>query len=222
MTSAVPFSSPVRSPERPGDAERAPRELMSLPGFYRDERRWRLVEIRLGGRWRPAMLTVWRRPPGSAVWVVHVTWGPENTGAWGWFLFDKNRIRPLPEPAGPAPTTAPYLGTWRDAVRVPGELAGPAGTDPTERCWCLAWLRADGAWRSVLVTARRCPAPQMPWIAHARWGEDKQAAWVIADGIALRPLTQDGPPAHAHVHADADVLPEPAGAPVPSTSGESV
>ncbi|MFI8085818.1 hypothetical protein ACIF6L_34140 [Kitasatospora sp. NPDC086009] len=242
MTSAVPFSRPVRSPERPGDAERAPRELMTLPGFYRDERRWRLVEIRLGGRWRPGLLTVWRRPPGSAVWVVHVTWGPEGTGpgeeAWGWFLFDKDRIRPLPEPTDPAPTAAPYLGTWRDAVRVPAELAGPAGTDPSERCWRLAWLRADDAWRSVLVTARRRPAPQMPWIAHARWGEDKQAGWVIADGTALRPLTQDVPVVQVDVdadaedvpgvQADADVLPEPAAAAVPSAPvmpaapGESV
>ncbi|CAN3977395.1 hypothetical protein [Kitasatospora purpeofusca] len=32
MTSAVPFSAPVRSPERTGDAQRAPRELMSLLG----------------------------------------------------------------------------------------------------------------------------------------------------------------------------------------------
>ncbi|MGV9267599.1 hypothetical protein ACWDRR_23405 [Kitasatospora sp. NPDC003701] len=193
MTSSVPFSRPVRSAESPGDAERAPRELMSLPGHYRDERRWRLVEIRLGGRWCPGMLTVWRRPPGSGVWVVHVTWGPESTGEWGWFLFDGDRIRPLPEPAGPAPAAAPYRGTWRDAVRVPAELAGPVGTDPGERCWRPAWLRAEGSWRSVLVTARRRPGPQLPWIAHVRWGEDKQAAWVIADGIALCPLPRPGP-----------------------------
>ncbi|MFF1909490.1 hypothetical protein [Kitasatospora sp. NPDC058218] len=214
MTDSVPLSTPVRSPERPGDAQRAPRELMTLPGFYRDERRWRLVEIRLGGRWLAGMLTVWRRPPGSAVWVVHVTWGPEATGSWGWFLFDRDRIRPLPEPADPAPAAAPYLGTWRDAVRVPAELAGPAGTDPADRCWRLAWLRAEGAWRSVLVTARRRPAPQMPWIAHVRWGEDKAAAWVIADGISLRPLPRSEPAADA----EAD---RPVASIAPATPGES-
>lgn len=216
MTSAVPFSNPVRSPERPGDASRAPQELMSLPGASRDVRRWHLVEIRLGGRWCPGMLTVWRRPPGSAVWVVHVTWGPESTGEWGWFLFDRDRIRPLPEPADPAPAAAPYLGTWRDAVRVPPELAGPAGTGPTERCWRLAWLRAEGSWRSVLVTARRRPAPQMPWIAQVRWGEDKAAAWVIADGIALCPLPRSEPAADV----EADTLTAPVASPAPATPGE--
>ncbi|MFE2727041.1 hypothetical protein [Kitasatospora sp. NPDC059327] len=221
MTSAVPFSSPARSPERPGDAERAPRELMSLPGASRDVRRWRLVEIRLGGRWRPGLLTVWRRPPGSAVWVVHVTWGPEGAGpgaeSWGWFLFDRDRIRPVPEPADPAPAIAPYSGTWRDAVRVPAELAGPAGTDPADRCWRLAWLRAEGAWRSVLVTARRRPGPGLPWIAHARWGEDKAAAWVVADGVTLRPLPRSEPAADA----EADMPAAPVAPPAPAAPGES-
>ncbi|MFJ8628416.1 hypothetical protein ACIRD3_37030 [Kitasatospora sp. NPDC093550] len=40
---------------------------MTLPGFYQETRRWRLVEIRMGGGWRPAVLTVWCRPPGSTV-----------------------------------------------------------------------------------------------------------------------------------------------------------
>ncbi|MEU6238598.1 hypothetical protein [Kitasatospora sp. NPDC047058] len=220
MTSAVPFSRPARPSERTGDAERAPRELMSLPGAYQDVRRWRLVEIRLGGQWRPAMLTVWRRPPGSPVWVVHVTWGEDGTTpgeeAWGWFMFDNDRIRPVPEPHDPAPTTAPHLGTWRDAVRVPGELTGPPSTSPADRCWKLAWLRTEGAWRSVLVTARRRPGPALPWIAHARWGEDKQAAWVIADATTLRPLPAPAP------DTDVDAEPgTPAAAPAPTVLGQT-
>ncbi|MER7582642.1 hypothetical protein [Kitasatospora sp. NPDC097691] len=192
MTSAVPFSRPAHPAPVPGDAERAPRELMTLPGAHRDVRRWRLVEIRQGGRWRPGLLTVWRRPPGSAVWVVHVRWADDATAdgidAWGWFLFDEHRIRPLPEPDNPAPAHEPYYGTWRDAVAVPRELAGPPTATPDESCWRLAWLRTGGGWRSALVTARRRPGPGLPWIAYARWGEDKDAAWVIADDIVVRPL----------------------------------
>lgn len=128
MTSAVPFSRPVRPPERPGDAERAPRELMTLPGASRDVRRWRLVEIRLGGEWRPGMLTVWRRPPGAACWVVHVRWAPDTDSPqpWGWFLYTEETVRPLPEPQDAPPPAAPFLGRWRDAVAVPAELAGDA------------------------------------------------------------------------------------------------
>ncbi|MFJ3793207.1 hypothetical protein [Kitasatospora sp. NPDC090091] len=192
MTSAVPFSRAVRPEAAPGDAERAPRELMTLPGASRDVRRWRLVEIRLGGRWRPGMLTVWRRPPGSTMWVVHVRWAeggaaPGEEG-WGWFLFDPQRIRPVREPAGPPPTAAPYSGSWQDAVVVPRELAGTSDPDGADRCWRLAWLRIDGGWRSALVTARRRPGPGLPWIADTRWGEDRATAWVIADAAVLRPL----------------------------------
>ncbi|MFD9591974.1 hypothetical protein ACFWA9_04345 [Kitasatospora sp. NPDC059973] len=191
MTSAVPFSRPVRSPERPGDAERAPRELMTLPGPSRDVRRWRLVEIRLGGRWRLALLTVWRRPPGSGVWVVHVRWAPDTDSVvqpWGWFLYTEDTVRPLPEPQDAAPTAAPFLGRWRDAVAVPAELAGAPAEDGTDRCWRLAWIRTGGHWRSGLVTARRRPGPHLPWIAHVRWGEDNDTAWLIADPTTLRPV----------------------------------
>ncbi|MGW4896037.1 hypothetical protein ACWEQL_27850 [Kitasatospora sp. NPDC004240] len=207
MTSAVPFSRPVRPDPVRGDAQRAPRELMTLPGAHRDVRRWRLVEIRLDGGWRPGLLTVWRRPPGAAVWVVHVAWGEDGAGAgqegWGWFLYDEATIRPLPEPADPAPATGPYFGTWRDAVAVPRELAGPPATDLTERCWRLAWLRTGGAWRSVLVGARRRPAPGMPWIAYARWGEDKQAAWVVTDPAVLRLLPEHADDAGEAAHTGA-------------------
>ncbi|MGY0466819.1 hypothetical protein ACW14Y_42170 [Kitasatospora sp. cg17-2] len=197
MTSAVPFSRPERPAPAPGDAERALRELMTLPGATRDVRRWRLVELRLGGDWRAGMLTVWRRPPGAAVWVVHVRWAEDSTAdqGWGWFVFDPARIRPLPEPAGPPPTAPPHFGHWHDAVLVPGELAGAPDPDGADRCWRLAWLRAAGEWRSALVTARRRPGPGMPWIAHARWGEDKAAAWVIADPTTLQPLTPADHPA---------------------------
>ncbi|MEV7190020.1 hypothetical protein [Kitasatospora sp. NPDC093102] len=171
-------SSPGHPPGRPGDAERAPRELMTLPGRHHDVRRWHLVEIRLNGRWAPALLTVWRRPPGSPLWVVHVAWGPDIGGPgeerWAWFLFDAARIRPLAEPADDGETP-------RDTVRVPPELAGPSGVEPGEGCWRLAWLHAAGTWRSALITIRRRPTPHAPWIAYARWGEDQQAGWVVVD-----------------------------------------
>ncbi|WP_159400433.1 hypothetical protein [Streptomyces sp. XY431] len=209
MTESVPFSRPAYPAPMPGDAERAPRELMTLPGASRDVRRWRLVEVRLGGGWRAGMLTVWRRPPGATVWVAHVRWDADGTvdQGWGWFLFDPERIRPLPEPTGPPPAAAPHFGRWQDAVVVPGELAGAPDPDGADRCWRLAWLRAAGEWRSALVTARRRPGPGLPWIAHARWGEDKAAAWVIADRTALRPLTQPEPPTDkTAVEADAPAV----------------
>ncbi|MEU9044591.1 MULTISPECIES: hypothetical protein [unclassified Kitasatospora] len=186
MTAAVPFSLAAHPKALPGDAERAPRELMTLPGYSRDTRRWRLVEIRLGGGWRPAMLTVWRRPPGSAVWVVHVAWGDGD--AWGWFLFDERTVRPLTEPRDDPPAAAPFFGRWHDATVVPAELAGQPAQDGSDGCWRLAWLRTGGQWRSALLTARRRPGPDLPWIVNARWGEDRQAAWLIADPVTLRPV----------------------------------
>ncbi|WP_030246324.1 hypothetical protein [Streptomyces sp. NRRL S-350] len=177
----------------PGDAEYAPRELMSLPGPSRDIRRWRLVEIRRGGRWRPAMLTVWRRPPGSAVWVVHVRWAPDegDAEAWGWFVFSETAIRPLPEPDDPAPARAPFHGVWRDAITVPRELTGTPDPDGADRCWRLAWLRIEGTWSSALVTARRRPGPDVPWIADVRWGEDRQRAWALYDPAAVRVVPRE-------------------------------
>ncbi|MFD5083094.1 hypothetical protein ACFWOG_10690 [Kitasatospora sp. NPDC058406] len=197
MTADVPFSRPHRSPERPGDAVWAPRELMTLPGTSRDVRRWRLVEIRLGGRWRPGLLTVWRLPPGSAGWVVHVRWDDDATAsegqAWGWFLYDEETVRPLPEPGDRPPARAPFHGVWRDALTVPSELAGAPDPEGADRCWRLAWVRTGGAWRSGLVTARRRPGPDVPWIAHARWGEDRQSAWLLYDPAAVRILPHTEP-----------------------------
>ncbi|WP_354643958.1 hypothetical protein [Kitasatospora camelliae] len=101
MTADIPFSRPrPAAPSRPGDAVRASRELMTVPGHSRDERTWRLVHIRVGGEWRSGILTVWRRPPSSRVWVAHVRWGEDDQ--WGWFVFDPATIRPAPEPAGAA------------------------------------------------------------------------------------------------------------------------
>ncbi|MFB7675824.1 hypothetical protein ACFC26_30900 [Kitasatospora purpeofusca] len=163
-----------------------------MPGASRDVRRWRLVEIRRNGTWTPALLTVWRRPPTSSVWVIHVTWSEDGDGVdtegWSWFLFDSARIRPLAEPSDPPPAGAPFHGRWRDAaVHTPSE---PTGTpeDTQVRCWALAWARIDGQWRSGLVTAQRRTGPGGPWIASFRWGEDRQCAWLLADGITLRPV----------------------------------
>ncbi|MFF4384577.1 hypothetical protein [Kitasatospora sp. NPDC001547] len=188
MSVDVPFSRPGHPVPVAGDAERAPRELMTLPGLHHDVRRWRLVEVRLGGGWRPALLTVWRRPPGSTRWVVHVRWGSDGPGpgeeAWAWLLFDETTIRPLPEPADPAPP--------RDAVVVPLEMTGTSATADSGRCWRLAWIRTDGRWRSGLIREQRRPAPDLPWIADARWGEDRQAAWLLADPATVRPIPAHG------------------------------
>ncbi|WP_033822007.1 hypothetical protein [Kitasatospora sp. MBT63] len=101
------YGRPRQTPSRPGDAERAPRELMDAGGQHREDRTWRLVHIRIGGRWRSGLLTVWRRPAGSAVWVAHVRWGEDLN--WGWFIYDPATIRIAPtppdEPAGPPPET---------------------------------------------------------------------------------------------------------------------
>ncbi|MCX4682721.1 hypothetical protein [Kitasatospora purpeofusca] len=218
MTSAVPFSRPVRPAPVPGDAERAPRELMTLPGASRDIRRWRLVEIRLSGDWKPAMLTVWRRPPGSTVWVVHVRWDDDATvpqgQPWGWFLFDERTVRPLPEPDDPPPARAPFHGVWRDALTVPAELAGAPDPDGADRCWRLAWVRTGGGWRSGVVTARRRPGPDVPWIALTRWGEDKQSSWLLYDPAAVRILPPaDVPGDRPGAGALGGAAPAPAGGP---------
>ncbi|GAA2281145.1 hypothetical protein GCM10010430_79060 [Kitasatospora cystarginea] len=102
----------VTHPRQPapalGDAERAPRELMTLPGMSRDVRDWKLVWIRIAGAWRSGILTVWRRPPGSAVWVAHVRWGEDDQREqrWGWFLYDPATIRPIPQPSAAAAVSA--------------------------------------------------------------------------------------------------------------------
>ncbi|WP_218207145.1 hypothetical protein [Kitasatospora aureofaciens] len=117
--------------------------------------------------------------------------GEPGTFDRGWYCFDDTRIRPLAEPADVPGAPA----ARRDAVRVPAELAGPPGTDPADSCWRLGWLRIGGAWCSALITARRRPAPGMPWIAHARWGEDKQAAWIVVDNAVLRLVPPEPVPA---------------------------
>ncbi|MFG3055406.1 hypothetical protein ACGFZP_31285 [Kitasatospora sp. NPDC048239] len=211
MTSAVPLSRPRYPDAQPGDAERAPRELMTLPGPSRDVRRWRLVEVRLGGRWRPGLLAVWRRPPGSPRWVVHVRWGDDAAAsdgqAWGWYLYSEQTVRPLPEPAGPAPVAGPYFGRWRDAAAVPAEMAGAPDPGGGDRCWRLAWVRTGGRWCSGLVTALRRPGPG-PWIAHVRWGEGAQdAAWVVADVAVLQPVPPDTAPARTDGPTPAAAVP---------------
>ncbi|MFE7525218.1 hypothetical protein ACFU7Y_05805 [Kitasatospora sp. NPDC057542] len=183
----TPDSPAPAAGEPQNDAEVAPAALMTLPGPSRDRRHWRLIEIRRQGRWQPAMLTVWRRPPGSLLWVVHVMWSSDPDSGWGWFVYSEASIRPVPDPGEAAPAGAPFFGRWHDAVAVPRELAPPPGADPGDQeRWQLAWIRVDGAWRSGLVTAVRRPAPTMPWIAYCRWGEDKQVAWLVHDGQAVR------------------------------------
>ncbi|MFF2751353.1 hypothetical protein ACFVVA_38190 [Kitasatospora sp. NPDC058048] len=103
MTSAVPFSRshPGHPEHRPGDAERAPRALMSGPGRCWDtEPRWRWVEIRLGGRWRPGRIESWRLHQGSTAWVALVRWGA-GFDDWGWYLHHPDTIRQTPQPTDP-------------------------------------------------------------------------------------------------------------------------
>ncbi|MFD9124061.1 hypothetical protein [Kitasatospora sp. NPDC059571] len=102
MTSAVPLPRPHRPEPAPGDAVRAPRELMSGPGRSWDaEPRWSSVEIRIGGLWRPARLERWRIHQHHRQWVALVRWGPD-TQDWGWFLYETQTLRQAPRrtPAG--------------------------------------------------------------------------------------------------------------------------
>ncbi|WP_327075658.1 hypothetical protein OG196_43985 (plasmid) [Kitasatospora purpeofusca] len=101
MTSAVPFSQPRHPDHHTGDAVRAPRELMSGPGrYWNAEPRWRWVQIRIAGRWRPGRVERWRLHHGSTHWVALVRWGPDTLD-WSWYLYDPATIRQVPEPAGP-------------------------------------------------------------------------------------------------------------------------
>ncbi|MFJ9692648.1 hypothetical protein [Kitasatospora sp. NPDC101183] len=95
----------------------------------------------------------------------------------------------MPEPAEPPPALR------RDAVVVPVEMTGVPAPDGAGRCWQPAWIRAGGRWTSALVTERRRPGPDLPWIAHARWGEDRDAAWTVADDLTLLPARQPSPDA---------------------------
>ncbi|MGW3186145.1 hypothetical protein ACWDD9_43440 [Kitasatospora sp. NPDC001119] len=103
MTSAVPFSRshPGHPEYQHGDAERAPRALMSGPGrCWTTEPRWRWAEIRLGGRWRPCRIENWRLHQGSTTWVALVQWGP-GFDDWGWYLHHRDTIRQTPQPTDP-------------------------------------------------------------------------------------------------------------------------
>ncbi|MFE3875411.1 hypothetical protein ACFXPX_13545 [Kitasatospora sp. NPDC059146] len=99
MTSALPFSRPSRPDPMPGDAERAPRELMSGPGrCWNVEPRWRWAEARLGGQWRLARVEQWRLHQGSTAWValMRTGGGPDD---WGWYVYSSRTVRRAPEPA---------------------------------------------------------------------------------------------------------------------------
>jgi len=107
VTAAVPFSRRPHPDHQPGDAVRAPRELMSGPGRSWDaEPRWRWVEIRLGGEWRPGRVERWRLHQGSTCWVALVRWGPE-TLSWGWYLYSPDTVR-----QGPQPLAASGAAAW--------------------------------------------------------------------------------------------------------------
>jgi hypothetical protein len=95
---------------------RAPAELLSGPGrSWAAEPRWRRVEIRLGGRWRPAVLERWRLHQGSMRWVALVRWGT-GRGERAWVLHEPATVRQAPRPAdaitgthGTAALTAPVV-----------------------------------------------------------------------------------------------------------------
>ncbi len=86
----APHGRPRRPEHRPG--------TRSAPQ-YRKDRTWRLVHVRIGGRWCSDLLTVWRRPAGSAVWVAHVRWGEDLN--WAWLIYDPATIRIAPRPTSP-------------------------------------------------------------------------------------------------------------------------
>ncbi|MGK4586150.1 hypothetical protein [Kitasatospora sp. HPMI-4] len=116
VTPAVPFSRPHRPDLLPGDAVYAPRDLMSGPGRSWDaEPRWRWVEIRIAGEWRPGRVERWRLHQGSTRWVALVRWG-DGLLDWGWYLYSSATIHPVPTP----PT-----GTTKDTPP-----SSPAGNTP--------------------------------------------------------------------------------------------
>ncbi|MFE7587775.1 hypothetical protein ACFU6K_00125 [Kitasatospora sp. NPDC057512] len=84
----------------------------------------------------------------------------------------------------PAQVVAVGLGGAADPcpqVQYGVEAGGIA--DVGERCWRLAWLRAAGTWRSALITIRRRPAPDAPWIASpagARTSRPNGSSWTTA------------------------------------------
>ncbi|GAA2747024.1 MULTISPECIES: hypothetical protein [Kitasatospora] len=90
------YGRPARPGRQPGDAEPAPPALLEASGPCQEDRTWRAVHIRVGGEWRTGILTVWRRPARSRVWVAHVRWGEDL--AWGWFIYDRATIRQVPVP----------------------------------------------------------------------------------------------------------------------------
>ena len=69
--------------------------------------RWRLATVATEGsdvtvpRFAPEILTVWRQPPNSRVWLAHIRWGEDQQ--WGWFIYDPATIIRVPEPATAAP-----------------------------------------------------------------------------------------------------------------------
>ncbi|MFF3598021.1 hypothetical protein [Kitasatospora indigofera] len=131
MTTSVPLPRPGRPDRQPADAVRAPRELLSGPGrTWAAEARWRRVEVRLGGRWRPAVVERWRLHHGSTRWIALLRWGP-GTQERDWVFYEPATVRQ-------APRSTDSLAGGKDALSVvpgtgglpPGahrEPAGPAG-----------------------------------------------------------------------------------------------
>ncbi|WP_354637763.1 hypothetical protein [Kitasatospora camelliae] len=93
MTTAAPCLQPRRS--EGGDAVPAPAALLAGPGrTWVAEPRWRRVEIRIAGEWRPGRIERWRLRQGSMHWVARVRWGP-GARDQGWYLYTPDALRQL-------------------------------------------------------------------------------------------------------------------------------
>ncbi|MET9615423.1 hypothetical protein [Kitasatospora indigofera] len=123
MTTSVPLSRlHLGRPEPlPGDVVRAPLELLSGPGrSWAAEARWRRVEVRLGGRWRPAVVDRWRLHHGSTNWIALLRWGP-GPGERAWVLYEPATVRQAPR------STDAVAGARGARSGVPGTGVRPSG-----------------------------------------------------------------------------------------------
>ncbi|MET9615376.1 hypothetical protein [Kitasatospora indigofera] len=130
MTTSVPLSRPCPGrPELPaGDVVRAPLELLSGPGrTWAAEARWRRVEVRLGGRWRPAVVERWRLHHGSTRWIALLRWGPGPLER-DWVLYEPATVRQTPRSTDAlAGTRGALSGVPATGGLPPGAHQEPAG-----------------------------------------------------------------------------------------------
>ncbi|WP_190215537.1 hypothetical protein [Kitasatospora indigofera] len=92
---------------------------------------WRIVEVRVGGRWRPAVVERWRLHHGSTRWIALLRWGsgPQERG---WVLYDPATVRQAPRPTDVVPGAREGLaGVLGPGVQPPGALRRASRSCPS-------------------------------------------------------------------------------------------